>query len=386
VCLSPSIHWHADWLISIAETIPFDENPNARVITPKVAPWNGGKGIPEGSRLTDEMVLLREEGDKAYETGDWHIAIMKYKAMTALGLSLNNKEALAEGYRKTAHVERLRGEYRRAMRLYEQALAISKVIGDRAGIADNLRGISYIHSRRAEYEQALENGERALEQARNIGDPSLMGKVLIDIGNVHNAVGRYDEALEHYHKALDILPKREFFERGRVNNNIGELYKRQGKYERALENLERVISEGTKTGDANNKAWALFCAAECHARLKDLTKAEEYLTQSEEMLRRSADDVGLQELLKVWGLILRIRGDIDKARQRFEESIMLGKKLDLPPETASSYVEFGKMLLELGDTATARNCYRQAMALYEASGLKRERQEVEGLLKGLPDG
>lgn len=340
---------------------------------------SGGSGIPKGSSLLDDIDLLRKEGDRAYETGDWNTALSKYKAMTALGLSLNVKEALAEGYRKSAHVERLRGNYRKAEKHYDKALDISRILGDRPGVADSLRGVSYMKFRRGEYGEALRYDELALEQAKGMDDGVLKGKILIDIGNVHNAEGRYDVAMRYYNEALDVLPSSEFFQRGRVFNNIGEIHKRMGKYDEALESLETLIREGEEVGDTNNVAWAMFSAAECHLRKEDVNRAEDYINRSEDLLLLSSDDVGLQELLKVKGMVYSSKGERAKAKTFFEESIVLGKRLDLPPETASTYVELGRMLEEEGDKTGAEACYRQACALYAVTGLQKELAEATEL-------
>lgn len=336
--------------------------------------------IPEELGLRDELDQLRKEGDRAFETGDWDTALLKFKAMSALGLSLNIKEALAEGYRKSGHVERLRGNYRKAERLYQKGLDVSRAIADAAGIADTFRGLCYIFSRRAELGQALVHGMQALEQARVVGDPELTGRILIDIGNVHNAAYRLDEAMAKYEEALGVLPESSFFQRGRALNNIGEVHKRRGDYDAAIESLGKVISEGVTTGDINNRAWALFSSAECHARKGDMGRAEEYIELSSELLERSQDEVGMQELYKVRGILHRLKWEPEAAKKDFERSILLGKRLDLPADTASAYVEYGRLLKDAGDDEGAVACLRQAAALFSTAGLEREEVEARSLL------
>jgi len=233
--------------------------------------------MPEGASLKDEIDQLRAEGDKATDRGQWDQALSNYKAMTALALTLNLKALLAEGYRKCAHIERSRGNFRQAEKMYEKALSVSVSDQDMFGIADALKGLSNMYFRKGEYGQALRYANEALVQARLLNDPGMVGSLLIDLGNIYCVTGKYDDGMRQYEEALNVLPSKDFFQIGRALNNIGETHKRHGRYDKALESLEKGIALGIDKGDTNNRAWSLFCAAECHARLGNPDKAINYL-------------------------------------------------------------------------------------------------------------
>ena len=339
--------------------------------------------MPQGASLKDEIEQLRAEGDKANDAGQWDRALSNYKAMTALALTLNLKSVLAEGYRKCAHIERSRGNFRQAEKMYEKALAVSVSDQDMFGIADALKGLSNMYFRKGEYGQALRYANEALVQAKLLNDPSMIGSLLIDLGNIYCVTGKYDDGMRQYEKALEVLPSKDFFQIGRVLNNIGETHKRHARYDKAIESLEKAITLGIDKGDTNNRAWSLFCAAECHARLGDPDKAINYLDGAEPLLKESSDLVGLQELYKVRGIALKVKGNEKGAREGFEASIKLGKKLNLPAETASSYVEYGLMLEGMGDKEGAKGCFIQAHALYQGVRLEKELETVKRHLERL---
>jgi tetratricopeptide (TPR) repeat protein len=339
--------------------------------------------MPEGFSLKEEIEQLRQEGDRAYDKGEWDTALSKFKAVTALALTLNLKPVLSEGYRKCAHIERNRGNFRAAERMYEKAIAVSVSDQDMAGIADALQGLSTMHFRKGQYIQALRYGQEALQQVRALKDPNLIGSVLIDVGNILCVTGKYDDGMAAYEEALGILPEEDFFQIGRVLNNIGETHKRHKRYKEAIVSLEKSISLGLDKGEMNNRAWSLFCAAECHARLGDTDKALEYLDASEPLLKAASDEVGLQELYKVRAITLNMKGDQTAAKELFERSIKLGKRLNLPAETAATYVEFGLMLEAMGDRAGAKGCLTQAEALYQGVRLDKELTEVRAHLERL---
>jgi len=339
--------------------------------------------MPEGISLKEEIDQLREEGDRAYDTGQWDTALSKFKALTALALTLNLKPVLSEGYRKCAHIERNRGNFRAAERMYEKAIAVSVSDQDMAGIAEALQGLSTMHFRKGEYIQALRYGQEALQQARALKDPTLIGGILIDVGNTLCVTGKYDAGMASYEEALNLLPETEFFQIGRALNNIGETHKRHKRYKEAIETLEKSITLGLDKGEMNNRAWSLFCAAECHARLGNIEKATEYLDASEVLLKAASDEVGLQELYKVRGITLSMKADQKGAKEFFERSIKLGKRLNLPAETAATYVEFGLMLEAQGDMVGAKGCLMQAEALYQGVRLEKELKEVRAHLERL---
>ena len=332
--------------------------------------------MPEGTSLMEEIEQLREEGDRAYESGQWDTALSKYKAMTALALTLNLKPILAEGYRKCGHIERMRGSFRPAEKMFEKALAVSTSDGDMAGIADSLKGLSTMFFKKGEYGQALRYGQEALSNARVLKDATLIGSILIDLGNVYCVTGKYDDGMKAYEEALRVLPEKEFLHIGRALNNMGETHKRHARYDEAVASLEKAIVLGTERGDPVNRAWSLFCAAECYARKGDPDKALDYLESSETILKGSSDEVGLQELYKVKGIALERKGDRPKAKEFFERSIKLGKKLNLPAETASTYIELGLMYEASADRASARECFVLAQALYQGVRLASEIETV----------
>jgi tetratricopeptide (TPR) repeat protein len=333
--------------------------------------------MPENSSLKEEIDQLRAEGDRAYEGGQWEAALSKYKAMTALTITLNLKSVMAEGYRKCGHIERMRGNFRAAEKMFQKALAISTSDGDMPGITDTLKGLSTLFFRKGEYGQAMRYGQEALSNARTLKDPGLLGGILIDVGNIYCVTGNYDEGVRSYEEALNILPQKEFLQIGRALNNIGETHKRFKRYDKAIESLEKAITLGLDKGDPINRAWSLFCAAECYTRLGNPDKASEYLDDAEPLLKEAADEVGLQELYKVRGLALRFKGDIPGAKAFFEQSIRLGKKLMLPTETASAYVELGTMLKVQNDKEGAKGCFAQAQALYQGVRLQKELDEAK---------
>ena len=339
--------------------------------------------MPEGASLKEEIDQLRAEGDRAYEAGQWETALSKYKAMTALTITLNLKSVMAEGYRKCGHIERMRGNSRAAEKMFQKALAISTSDADMPGITDTLKGLATLFFRKGEYGQAMRYGQEALSNARTIKDPGLLGSILIDVGNIYCVTGRYDEGMRSYEEALSILPQKEFLQIGRTLNNIGETHKRFMRYKEAIESLEKAITLGLEKGDPVNRAWSLFCAAECYARLGNTDKAFEYLDGAEPLLKEAADEVGLQELLKVRGLVLRFKGDFASAKVFFEQSIKLGKKLLLPAETASTYVELGIMLKDQKDKEGAKGCFAQAQALYQGVRLQKELDEAKEHLEQL---
>ena len=342
--------------------------------------------MSEGSNLKEEIDQLRAEGDRAYEAGQWENALSNYKAMTALTITLNLKSVMAEGYRKCGHIERMRGNFRAAEKMFQKALAVSTSDADMPGITDTLKGLSTLFFRKGEYGQAMRYGHEALSNARTLKDPALLGSILIDVGNIYCVTGKYDEGMRSYEEALSILPQKEFLQIGRTLNNIGETHKRFKRYNEAIESLEKAITLGLDKGDPINRAWSLFCAAECYARLGNTDKALEYLDGAEPLLKEAADEVGLQELYKVRGVTLGFKGNFAGAKAFLEQAIKLGKKLMLPAETASAYVELGIMLKDQKDKEGAKGCFAQAQALYQGVRLEKELDEAKEHLEQLLNG
>jgi len=264
----------------------------------------------------------------------------------------------------------------------------------------------------AQYDFYTGNFEKALTETQEIIDQSNPDKEKIIVASsghframILDAQGKYEEALATYQGTLELY--NEFLNDGKLSetlarytndpkvdkqtkdyyttslkwiiltyNNIGRVYNRMGKHDEALIALEtaRAMGEGNiyigKKNLTSGKIYANLALAKSSV---GETKAALDSIETSIAIQRNLFDFedkfpGLVEAYDLYGSILELKGEPDKALEQYEKAIALSLEAfgENHPQTASASNVLGRYYDSLSDYDTAITYFERAIAIRKA--------------------
>ncbi|MQA80630.1 MAG: tetratricopeptide repeat protein [Streptosporangiales bacterium] len=269
--------------------------------------------------------LLAELAESRSVAGRWQLFEEFARAGLALAVESGDEAAMTRAHLQLGWALTNRGATTEAAPHQEEALAGSRQLGLRALEANALVGISdrLLHDR--DLDEALRRSEEARAIWHDLGHGS--GEAL---------------ALEHLAKALD----------------------RAGRYDEAVARLERGVALVRRRGDRRTEAFQLNSLAYCYIGLDRPADAIEPATRCVEIGRAighaNLEGAALDTLAEAYAVI----GELELARQHFENAL---DRLVAPRGRGkeATLIGLGHVLHALGDTAGAKDRWREALAQYD---------------------
>jgi DNA-binding SARP family transcriptional activator len=259
------------------------------------------------------------------------------------------------------------GQFRQALIPAGRALEIAIEIADRRGEAVCLSRIGMLHNELGDFGEALDYNERALAIHRETEDRQEQRTVLNSQSVALAALGRYDEALAAAHQAVAIerdLGGASFGAAGLVNEAIARTG--LGDLAGALAYLDEAGALARQVGSVGVEAEVAAQAAEVYRRLGRYDEAHRSVRQALDIvwaIQRPTITAAAENIL---GAIHRDRGEPALALERHRRAVELAERTELRIELARALEGMGHAAAALGDQAEARECWRRALALYDA--------------------
>jgi tetratricopeptide (TPR) repeat protein len=141
--------------------------------------------------------------------------------------------------------------------------------------------------------------------------------------------------------------------------------------DRAEAIVQAVRDAAVGTGDVRLVARCDHSLAESARRLGRFADAEARLDSALEGFRTVEDDRGAAEALQVMGTVAAQRGDPDRARSRYLESLEIRERIGDEAGVAALRNNLGIVAQQQGDGAAARTYAQQALDLYTGLGDRR---------------
>jgi len=294
--------------------------------------------------LSEELERIREDIDKGRIK----------EAIEALRRILPN--ARRDGGAKEAALAHLllgkaltrSGELLESAQAYKKALELYESIPDGNGIAEALLGLGVVHRWRSDFATAEEVLNSFLDQAAEIGNQEQVGQAHTELGIVLAERAVQEGAIAHFKEAIDILERTpNAYQLSRAHQSLGETLKRMGRFSEAYEALEQCIkvAEGLKL--ERNLAYASASAAECLAKSGAVDKADRYVETAIVIFKRTADEIGLADALRVHAVVEWKKGDAKLAEELFKESIKMIAKKDVPSNELALRFDYAMFLADL---------------------------------------
>ncbi len=351
----------------------------------------------------NEIELLSNLGQTNKMLGDWDQALeylrpipnLVEKLRNEMQKKVNEKKSkkeeistnwiqlkLADTYRNLGELMAFKSDWKSAEKNYKKSLIISQEIDDYHGLAKTEWGRGYLEWRQGDYSKALEHYDICIDFATKINDIPVIAVTYIDMGNIYNYTGDWDKAVKFYNESIGHLEKIGWIhEMGRAFNGLGEIYAKQENWLEAIKHFKKCDQLSIKIGDFYNRGWALLYTAECYARMNQFDKAMERCKAAEEILTQVNDRVGLGLVSRNYGIIFHFKEDWKTSEKYFTKSIKQLKRLNVPFEFSSSYMEYGLMLFSKGDYDDAKKRLEFSLKIFKEMNAKIRIKNIENVLR-----
>ncbi|TDC82016.1 tetratricopeptide repeat protein [Actinomadura sp. 7K507] len=289
------------------------------------------------------------------------------KALT-IYRSIGDRQAEAHILGRISLVHWHRSRFSEALSCCREALDIQRSLKDRHGEARSLDHIAIFLEFTGRYGEAERLRLEALAIFTEIDDPhgrmmalNNMGDLMIRMGDVDRAVEYYERTaastgLDRQHEAISLI-------------NMANVHRRTGAHETALTNYRKALAIAMELGDRRNQIETLIgIGATFHNTgryAEALIHHERALTLSRSINERYEETLALRHL----GETLTASGRYPAAVDHLRQARSLGAEIGVPYEEAKALESLGTALLHVQGNNAARDCWQQAIHLFDTLGL-----------------
>jgi predicted ATPase len=336
-------------------------------------------GHPDEMR-PERIELTMKVGDFSHVLGYWDEASEAYNKIIDMARE-GEDEHVAIAHIKLGYAFQVRGMWDEANTNYEKGLEISQVAQNKHDIAESERGLGYIHWRLGEYTDALDHYKNALQNATEAQDRHTIAILYIEMGNVYNDLGSPEKAIEFYNKSIESLMEFEDYgEMSRAFNNLGDISMKMGEWQKAVGFFMECEETAKKIGRKDMIGWSLFNAGEAYANLGKLEEAKGNNRKALGILESIDDKIGISAVYKNYGIIYKYEKNWSESIINFDKGVEIIVELKIPYNLAEYLVEYGKMYIDKGDAAMAREKLERAKQIYGEIGSKQLMDKLDVMI------
>ncbi|MFF3459193.1 NaeI family type II restriction endonuclease [Streptomyces sp. NPDC002730] len=226
----------------------------------------------------------------------------------------------------------------------------------------------------------MSEARAALETTVGEEDPATAGIVAHLFGTIAQLEGGYSRALDHYTRARAIAGScRDHSAEASALESLARLHLEHGAADHAVDAATRGLELLRALGISLRVAELLRVLSDAHHQLGHHTEVLEYLSEAVPLFRehRSHQAVGMA-LLRMAQTHLAV-GDLESAHGAAQASALTLVQTGSTSQEAEALTVLGNVLHHVGDTDTARQRWREALALLlttDDSGRVAELQEL----------
>jgi signal transduction histidine kinase len=284
-----------------------------------------------------------------------------------LATSFNYERGIAFSYQSLAQVHFCVSEFDQAIEDCREALARFLTLELAQAAARTHLILASVHLRQSKQSKGMEETLKAIELSESCGDLQgvAIGKNLLGI--LYGDQQQNDLALVHLQASAEIHKKigdRYRFAMAQIN--LGNLYNRQGDpaaaapfYELAAEMLEEIEPDGYPI------ATLFFDLGEMWRELGNLAKSEGFHRKSLGLRRSQGNETGVAASLNGMGRLYSFRGEVEKAREAFEEALSISQRVGIPKEKWQAGVGLAETEEAAGDYPLALRRQKEAAKYHE---------------------
>ncbi|RPH32233.1 MAG: hypothetical protein EHM93_10070 [Bacteroidales bacterium] len=256
-------------------------------------------------------------------------------------------------------------------------------INDRRGVALAVNNLGSVYTSRGIYSKAIEYYFLSLTISEEIGDKLIQARALNNIGLALSIQGDNAKALEFYLKSLKIINDiKDLTCAGAINNNIGNIYQQTGDYELATKYYLESLRVRQSQNDSLGISFALNNLGDIYQIKGKYSVAIDYFHEAENIKKNFLDYSSLAGIYINLGKVYRKTNKLAQSMEYLYKADSIYVKIDNPVGSASSLIQIGLTLLELGESEIAlKKCMLGIDKAKQVGALEIVKQGYESLSK-----
>jgi tetratricopeptide (TPR) repeat protein len=194
----------------------------------------------------------------------------------------------------------------------------------------------------------------------------ITARVLGDLAIINAEQGDHKTAIDNYLKAIFILEKtNDKLELARNYNNIADAYLKNEEWENALEYAKKTAAVSQEIENPRIEGYGRLNAGEALLKMGDSKKARIYHEICLDVFSHTQQKHDLGYCFYLGGMIETADGNYDKAEDYFTESLEILDMSDHRFQTARIFHEYGVLLLKKGEIEEAKEMLKKSAVILE---------------------
>lgn len=196
-------------------------------------------------------------------------------------------------------------------------------------------------------------------------------RVRFKLGQVMETTGQWKQAIKLYRESMQEAAARDDCRMaGRCQTAMGELFRKRGLYTNAARWLRFARHSFEKVTDEAGVAQVLNHSGSLQAQQGNYQKARQNYEESLKIWRRLGEKSRMSSCLSNLGIVARFQGEYEAARTLHLEGLAIRRELGDRWAIAVSLNNLGNVEVDLGDYESARRRLEEAVALQREIGDK----------------
>lgn len=279
----------------------------------------------------------------------------------------NDSASLAYALYYSGTIHQLKGLNSDAYKDYKQAYAIFLLTKDSLGIAKTSDGLGGLFRYYGDFEKSLKFHLRSLTIFEKDKDTTGIISALNNIGIAYRSLNSFSKSYGYYNKAITLAIKTK-------SNLLSTVYNSLGSYHWYHESLDSAYYYYQKTLNIEPVTIALkerHCAAlnnigNVYRGLNQPDKALNYYNLSLQESQK-CEFINLEAItLKNVGITYAQKGDINKATDYLQKSILLGRRSNLNQVIRDCYIQLSNLYLKRGEYKQALKYHQQYSSIQDS--------------------
>jgi serine phosphatase RsbU (regulator of sigma subunit)/ATP/maltotriose-dependent transcriptional regulator MalT len=335
------------------------------------------RGLAQTTPAIDSLqLLLEKEKDEAQLIILYNQIAAEYKSIDPYATrdyadrayQIASKRKDSKGQADALHKKGLSyyylDSYDTALTLYRQSYTLANAAGDSLLVAQSYLAIGNVYRLQGLNDTAVIYLNKALVLYERAGDTRNIAFCLSTIGDTYLFEGNFSKAAECHMRALELSKKtgdrhREAF----CYSSIGNNYHMQGDFNQSIEWHNKSIEAARSVNEENIIAGSMGVIADAYANLYNYPKAIETYLEALDLAEKKQDKHNTAFIYAGMSDIYMRQGDMVNAEKYLNMSISLSKQIGDVSRSCDGELTMAQLLLEKGDTATARKTTEDALQL-----------------------